>query len=402
MSILVEGQKAAYAIGENGGTFVNRAADALGDFVCGLYRDYPGAVVDQSVPVIRDFGTGIMDGLCGKRRIGTPPSLPIPPGGQCVCQTYTLTFVRTDTDPVSPGAPSNSTGSYPGPIGGIFKRPTAGRLGFFDWFVVAGAPACSSAGGVALAVAERFVYTLTSIVPNAGQQNNCGNAPDRHPIVPIPPERSNTTINLPLSGGGRLTIPVAYVPIKPTLSIPVQPKFGFDLGGIPVTLDAGGFTFNLPDSPENRLPGGSDTGTNSPGRTNDKVDEVGRKVDDLRRNPVPCIEQPPKPTPGEPELPPTETQPSKGSDEDVPGLKYLEVVLTKLPDKEHFGNGGQNVFFAGWIAFRAKSGGYYPREQINFRQSVFPAPEGSDGYTVTFTNGAEGRVREYTEPVSKE
>jgi hypothetical protein len=405
VSILVEGQKAAYAVGENGGTFVRKAADALGNFVCGLYRDYPGAVIDTRYPVIRDFGIGIMDGLCAKR----PPGLPLPyqapfAGGQCMT-TYNLTLRRV-TPSTTGGSPSvsNTSATIPGKIYGLQRISNDAVTGQANWVIVYE----NSAGQIiqqaaALGVNPDSSVSITSIVRADGQADNCGDRPPGFPPAVIPPERISRDITIPLVGGAAVAIPVVYTPIRPTLNVPVQPKFGFDLGGIPVTLDAGGFTFNLPDAPENRLPGGSDTGSGGAGGgtsspdIGDALDDLGDKIDGLRDSPVPCIQQPKPPTPGDPEIPPDETMPTEGKEEDRPGLKFLEVVVTKLPDKEHFGKGGQNVIFAGWIAFRAKSGGYYPREQINFRQSVFPAPEGADGYTVTFTNGAEGRVREYVE-----
>jgi hypothetical protein len=109
-----------------------------------------------------------------------------------------------------------------------------------------------------------------------------------------------------------------------------------------------------------------------------------------------CPELPPPPD----ELPVPDEPPADdgGNSPKKPKLAYVEVILTRLPDKMQFGNrGAESVFFAGWIAFRAPTGGYYSREQINFRRSIFvvPQPSGADGYTYTFTHGAKGTIREY-------
>lgn len=108
-----------------------------------------------------------------------------------------------------------------------------------------------------------------------------------------------------------------------------------------------------------------------------------------------CPELPPPPD--EIPAPPDEKPPDDGGDSPVKKkLAYVEIILTKRPHKAQFGNNGaQTVYFAGWFAFRANTGGFHPREQINFQRSLFVAPTGCDGYTYTFTHGARGRILEY-------
>lgn len=95
--------------------------------------------------------------------------------------------------------------------------------------------------------------------------------------------------------------------------------------------------------------------------------------------------------------PPVEKPPDDGGDSTPKKrLAYVEVALTKFPDKSQFGNRtAQNVYFAGWFAFRSGNGAFHTREQINFQRSLFIAPQGSDGYTYTLTHGAKGIVKEY-------
>lgn len=108
-----------------------------------------------------------------------------------------------------------------------------------------------------------------------------------------------------------------------------------------------------------------------------------------------CPELPPPPD--EVPAPPDEKPPDDGGDSPPKKrLAYVEVVLTKLPDKVQFGNrGAQNVYFAGWLSFRSPTGSYHERQQINFQKSIFTAPLGSDGYTYTLTHGARGTIKEY-------
>ena len=88
----------------------------------------------------------------------------------------------------------------------------------------------------------------------------------------------------------------------------------------------------------------------------------------------------------------------KPSDEqkDVPNAAWLIIDLTKLPDKAQYGGDSPTVYFAGWLEF-LKEGRAFPRQQINFEQSIFRFPDGADGYAYTFTNGAQGNVSVYVE-----
>jgi hypothetical protein len=96
--------------------------------------------------------------------------------------------------------------------------------------------------------------------------------------------------------------------------------------------------------------------------------------------------------------PPPETPPDDSGSGNKPKVTYLEIVLTQVPGKAQFGGStGETVFFAGWISFKFKSGGFTERQQINFRRSLFIAPTGSVGYTYTLTNGAKGYALVYTQ-----
>ena len=381
-----DGFPSAYSVGEQAGSLLANAADSAANFACGLYRDYPGAILPANLLNVQNpvsnFSRGIWDRLCSPRNSVPPPPVAPITGGQCKCTSYRwearIKSSATATEQFG-------TGTFTGRAEVVSRMlqgsETIARKELYSYPCSNGVETGQRILQHAANYATDGGYDNITIAKANGTPDTCGNPPPQFPPSAIPSNRTtgNTNINLP-----GLTVPVgvAYVPVtvQPTLNL--SPNIRVDLGGLNVQFDLGGVSVNFPElapppSGQPSIPGGNSSKPDCP----------------------PCPGATSSPTPGDPELPPTENQPKPGADEDVPGIRYLEVVVTKLPDKVHFGEGGQNVIFAGWVAFRAKSGGYFPREQINFVQSVFKAPEGADGYTLTFTNGAEGRAREYTEEV---
>ncbi len=382
----LDGLPSAYDVGQGTGDFLRKAADAAANTACNIYRKHPGFVTSPGIlgandPVFQAT-RGLWDSLCGGR--GTLPPAPSTPflGGQCECVLYNVTFQVSTEAANGTVTTSTTTGSFRGPINGMSREPAVNDPGFFNWFVLHGTPACPpNKSGVRLRVTDATNVTIQSVSAATAGTPNCGNKPPSYqPTFPRATDTSGTT-NITNNDGTNITVPFAYVPITPTANF--SPQIRVDLGGLNFRFDLGGVDVNFPDlapAPDGtpQFPGGGGSKPDCP----------------------PCPGTQPTPRPGDPQLPPAEGQPATGEEEDVPGLRFLEVIVTKLPDKVHYGEGGKNVIFAGWIAFRAKSGGYYPRQQINFQQSVFEAPEGSDGYTLTFTNGAQGRARIYTEELA--
>lgn len=380
----IDGLPAAYDTGGGIGDTIKKAADAAANVACGLYRDHPGFVLPPStfglLPQPQQAARGIWDSLCGGRvTLPPPPQVPYT-GGQCVNVPYNVTrSIDTNIDDSNP--PSTATFGAVGKLGSLGVRSVAGNQK--QWFLPTRLGTATPSETIIFTApnsqADKVRVSILSVAPVGTGANNCGNPPIQYPptVPPASQTGGNTIINN--NDGTDFSVPFAYIPvdITPTFS----PQIRVDVGGLNVRFDGGGVDVQFPDV--NPSPPGS---TPFP-------DGGGSKLPPGGTSPPPA----PSPTPGDDDFPPVELPETPGSEEDVPGIKFLEIVVTKDPDKLHFGEGGENVIFAGWVAFRAKSGGYYPRQQINFRQSVFPAPEGSDGYTLTFTNGAKGRAREYTE-----
>ena len=55
-----------------------------------------------------------------------------------------------------------------------------------------------------------------------------------------------------------------------------------------------------------------------------------------------------------------------------------------------------NVELIGWVEFK-REGKYFPRTFLSFVNSRIEAPEGADGYAITFRVGYAGKVRKIIE-----
>lgn len=390
----IDGFPSAYAAGEQAGSFLSQAADAAANFACGLYRDFPGAVLPTDLLQGRDpvttFSRGIWDRLCSPRNIKPPDPVSKLPGGQCKCVNYryNASFKVSETAPVQ-----TSTGTFVG-RGEVIERPeqtsptVRNRLELFSYNCTNGVENGTKSLRFATNYNREGGFATVAISRVDGSPDTCGSQPPTFPPNVIPPGRGNTTTNINLPG---ITVPVgvAYVPVTITPTLNISPTINVDLGGLNFQFDLGGVTVNFPDlpaSPPGRpsLPGGNTSKPDCPPCP-------------------PCPELPPstpQPQPGDPELPPETPPETPEPDKDAPGILYLEVELTKLPNKLQLGGNGQTVYFAGWIAFRAKSGSYHPRQQIHFKKTIYKAPDGCDGYTYTFTNGAKGTVKFYSQPAT--
>ena len=246
-------------------------------------------------------------------------------------------------------------------------------------------------------------FGVVSVSRRDGLPDDCGNLPKSYPPFyngDPPPSELVRTRPVPDSGGNNFNIPFSYIDglIDNNFNIKV------DVGGITFVFDSGGVTFNYGnkgsgdgspgsfDSPSGLPPGLGDRLDGIEDKldeTGDKLDEANDKLDDSsRRN----RERDRKP----PDDPDYEEDPKEPGDQEEDGIerfKWLVVELTRLPvsGKIITKSDGQIITYAGWVEFRVKGRGL-PRIQLNYPLGIFPAPESCDGYAVTFTNGAEGKV----------
>lgn len=392
------GAKSRYETGERAGDYVAKVADAAANFACGLYRDFPGALINPVPIPLRDVGSGFMDSLCGKRETGLPPSPnPKHTGGQCSCVSYTVTFTRTVTNSNGSTTTSTSSATYPGEIKGLQKLGRPGDPGFYDWRMLAGNALCPVNALAFGRTAENVTFAITSVVRADGLPDTCGNPPKGFPDATIPPSRTTGNVTIVKNDGTDIIIPVIYAPITPTLN--VTPRFNFDLGGIQVSFDAGGVTINNANEssdPINRDNGQGNLGDNitNLGDTinniggditnlGDTVNNINDVVNDIKETPCEC-----------PEFNPDEVVPDpKGEDDpkeenDDPTIESVEVEITRRPSNARVQSGGASpdVIYAGW--FEWKRGDFcFPREPIHFDKSIYKNLVGADGFAYTVYEG---------------
>lgn len=369
-----------------GSSFVKNAANAARGAVCSLYRNYKDFYHNNGIGISTPPGRmleNFWNNVCPGEPPYQPPAPPPPPfkGGQCNAIAYAVSTRSSSTlDDGSTAVRTNVFRFLYGPIGGVRFREGARSLEIFCKGAqpnLAAAQYWLHVGGGA-ATDRNKQTSITEITREDGQPDTCGDPPAPPLPPPVqPPSQVNTNINFSV-GGNNVTMPLT---IAPQLHIGGRYGFNPDLD-LNFTINADAdinfagpqFTFspNFSLKPQLNFSFG-DNGVNfNFGGPNFSF------TGNIDSNPAL------KPEEGE-----------EIEEKNKPGLKFVKVTLTKLPDKVQYGNGGRNVYFAGWIEFLVGDSAL-PRTQINFEESLFEAPEYSDGYSVTFTNGARGRVTKYT------
>jgi hypothetical protein len=379
-----------YEPGEGYGGFVRESVSKAADFACQLYHDHPG-MVNPFDPF--GFGRGTWDAMCKPRSPGLPPPPPPPafPGGQCGGVLYGVRIRFTGSNGVveyaedynlygeiSGNCTTLQTATYSNrETGWKAEISTHGRqsVGGYstvltDWRIPAGGT------GVRFAPDTTVVASVDAVWRMDGQPDNCGNLPSGYPPVILPEGDRTTIINVNHDDGTSVAIPVV-------INMPVA-NVDFDLN-MPLTINLGGLHFHVDAD-------GFHSG--KPKKDNSKdIKDIKDKLDDAT--------DPPNPE-NDPRLTPT-VQPAADSDEeqDMDSPRWLKVHLTRLPDKAQYSRNGRSVYFAGWLEF-LKGDFALPRIQINYQKSIFRFPDGADGYSYTFTNGASGTVTVYTEEEQEE
>jgi hypothetical protein len=396
--VTLPGSKSRYEAGERAGDYVARLADGAANFACGIYRDFPGALINPVPIPFRDVGAGFMDSLCGRRSPGLPiPQNPGFVGGQCLT-TYTVTTQRVFTPPTGgqptiSGGTSTITGRLIGlQFTGLVNNGTQRR-----WVLVysnaAGTVLTSPVGDFNLDTA----VSITNIVRTDGQPDNCGNRPPGFPDSSIPPDRGSGNVTINNNDGTSINIPIVYAPITPTLNI--TPSFAFNLGGLDFNFNLGGVTISnplAPNDPINRdfLPPGSGDVINNIGgdvtnlgdsitNLGDTINNINDVVNDIKEAPCECPEFNPDEI-----IPDPKTEDDPKEEEGDPTIESVEVTLTSVPRnaRSQFGSNAPNVIYAGW--FEWKRGEFcFPREPIHFKQSIFKNLVDADGFAYTVYEG---------------
>lgn len=393
------GLPSLYQSGQNSGNYLAGVADKAADFACDLYRDYPGAIIQSPIGA---FNRGLMDSLCGPRN-KLPPSPDTPPfsGGQCQCVTYNVNLLlRSPTT-----GDNNDTVTVTGRVLGLSAEgdPSQSETELMYLRYIP----CDGSGNE-LAVQQFLVGTrgngfdviITGVSRQDGLPDNCGNpGPDWDPNLPreIPDNRRSGNVVINNNDGTNIVLPIAIVGSGNVIN--VNPNINVDVGGINIRFDFSGSKIDFGngnpnvDQPRDRNNPNSDDFDRIEeilNRINERINEQGEDIEQIKkdRNDTP-------PPDDDPEIEKEEDEEEEESgDRDVDKLQYVCVHLTKLPNREQWGDGAPNVYYAGWLEFKVKDC-LLPRQPIHFSNSIFKAPEGATGFAYTLTNGAKGRVTVY-------
>lgn len=371
--------------GQQTGDFLIDAGNAVRGAVCTIYRTNPSLIVRDPE---KGFGKGLMDTLCplsnpGSGGIGAP-SVPFQ-GGQCCDSVYDVSYtVVTNVGTPQENTLTNTVEVTGAVNGGMKSKPHEPNPTNVTYFIEV--LDCMGGSTEVIVVANTVPNTATAVIDSVvlvSGSDDCGNPPAGYPpsrnVYPPSSAPSDVTVVSPTDSFG-VTIPLVYAPISPTFDI--DPVLNFDLGGITLKVDFGGFEFGTGDGG-----GGAPDAATPEDLTplQNGIDGLDSKLDDL----LECA-CPPEPEPAELTVNVSNIVDSfKVSGVD---LYRASIDVTKDPDKMQFGgSSGQTVKFAGWYSVELVDG-YLPREQINFGSSAISVPENARGLTVTFTNGALGRV----------
>lgn len=382
------------------------AAGAL-VFGCGLYRDYPGAVVGQNPS---PFLKGLMDTLCDDR----PPGLPPPPsspfvGGQCLGIGYGFTTSSPFVNQSLPSGLVPNTSQTPplwGRVTGFNPVPHRGR--FDNWYVSVTCAADSSSPNQINREVEVGLFSEASPVIGSlqrfdSQPDTCGDPPSSYPISVIPDDRKVGSLTNIYNDGANFTVPLIYTPLS--ISAPLT----INVGGVNFKFDFGGLTIGdgdgLSDVVNNiagsvtKISNDTDVIRNDIDIVRNDTDVINSTVNRTEESVVniagtisvvnTLVTNAPIPPESIEEEPPND-EPER---EDIDNMFAVRVELTTIPinAKMQFGIAAPNVLYAGWFEF--KRGTYaYPREPIAFQEGIFKAPMGADGYAYTLYVGYAGEA----------
>lgn len=396
MSFTIRPQSAAEQTGSNLRNFSEQIADEVQNFACQLWSDFP-AFISNNKSLPASFVRGYFSAMCPPTDL--PPAPPAQPftGGQCSF-AYTL---RYQNAVISGGTFQGWSSTFSvsptnliGPISKIvllvndvadedlehWSYNGQGEQPFLTTDTKTYKFRCTTPNGnIDVAVGTARGRKFIGLVPASGAADNCGNPPPLpYPENEPDPENGdfNYTINIDNGVGDSLSFPLVYAPVN--FSFPMK----FDLGGIDVTLDIGGITFeggdnNYTDGPGSNLPDGQPhpVGTDKGPKDNgDTIVIPPDKDDGLDSEELP-------------ESPSVE-------ESNIEQLKYVKLQLLEIPQTKGVQWGGgnaPNVYIAGWFEFR--SGTYnYPRQPVHFEENIYVAPDGADGFAYTLDVGIIGKA----------
>lgn len=356
-------------LGQRTGNFALDTANLAANFTCSLYKNYPAAIISNPAD---SYLRGLWDTLCNGRPAGLP-NPPAPPfnGGQCPVLYDLQIFL---TYPNDPSQNNTQTVRVWGPVGGIRTFDAGGnsfQIQIFCRGRYTDTPAAGQYWRVVINVGGTTaigVYgTIQAALRVDGQPDNCGSLPPQYSgPTQIPTGQDRTTTNYTFNDGTTVSIPLIYAPITG--------KIGVDVGGVKFSFDYGG--------------------ANTSADMTDELEDIKRQLADMQDS-IADINAEMHNLPYA-DMPIDGTSSDSGTVDGLTGLAYVRVKVTQISREGdmQYGVNGPNVIYAGWFEFR-RDGESFPRQPMDFKEGVFIAPKGANGYAYTFKVGYAG----YTTPV---
>ena len=358
-------------------SWLQETIDVARDAACEYYSEGPGSAAGSALSYV---GLGAIDSLW--RRICRPGAPQPPPprlpneGGQCPVVYSVIHRVGTQSGGLFPAGTTNLRG----PVKFGRGPSNAGDQQVWGIFHAEGFLFLISTG-----INETVIGGIQSVSRLDGQPDSCGNPAPELPQsrdLREPPRQRPPVLLPPAPGLPRIPIPpIVIPPIRPPVSlpsfppipgvpflpIPWKPEINVDVGGVQVTFDLGGVTFNVRNefnlnlpSPQPGNPGGG--GRPLPpagGDCKDCCDEVTAIRE--RLNKMPAI--------GDFAASPGPITPASNGGR-LPlgpltaGVRIFDVV-PPVNAKIQDGGGGPDVLWAGWGWFEFAGGVLGPRENLD-------------------------------------
>jgi hypothetical protein len=382
----------ARSLGGSAGDALTDIANVAADAFCDVFQAVPSAIVSSPLnnPGAQ-FADGLARRICAPRNKLPPDAQPPFSGGQCECQSYTITYKRySDGELIG----TEST-VQPGPISG----PSLGGSGDNkDYGVSVGTAACggrrrynfiSGFSKFENAVGGQYVE-IVSVAPLGGATDACGDPPPEY--EQRMPSLDDLKRRLPIPVGGQpIDVDVTIKPVDFQVGVQFKPEFNIQVGGIQVNLDITGAkiqigpTIQLPPvlPPGQRPPGYNEPPYLPPGESpglapiNDKLDAIEEALDELKD----CDRCKDNYTY-------TTTVFESANSRIVTSLAkpLFQVVLTltekPINAKMEPGMEAPDVVYSGWFWFLI-GGSLGERMPIDSNNKFYNAPEGATGFAYT-------------------
>lgn len=396
------------------------------DAVCQLYESAPAWSLGPIGAAGSGFGLNklIFDTLCPHVPAPPPPTTSSFTGGQCSIGYNIEAKVSFHNDPGNTTGTMDYKGTATGPIAGtriqaniwtsgqtpptIYIKNQSGQdCGSIDW-----SPGGTYQGGTFPQSGQNGVIdsaSIMSVSPIGNVPDNCGNATGAAPPTPPPDSARNSSGNITLNNGNTVNWNIkndfdpSLLSNNNFLSIPVKIYLNADVSfHIPVTFSWGNVNFNFSGDGQHYQndASGAAAQTNNNFTANfnataNTLANFGVAINNINNN---VNNAPPGPGTKTP-TPKTPSDPKKTTSKNY--LYAVEVHLTSIPENARTQKGidGPDVIYCGWFEF-SRDGDSFPREPIHFKDGIFLAPNGADGYAYTLYTGFDGYAVEITNTVT--